>query len=124
MAPDNHGKNRNSFAFVISNRYPFPLFIHLLMCTHLNNRTLGSCPQQIPALLSCSLLWVGGDSILRHCVCSVPFTLPCTAQAHSQQSLSRYEGGIWLCLVSGGPSPLSIFWRHTAPATCPWLQPR
>lgn len=72
MVPDNHGKNRNPFALVISNHCPSHLFIHLLMCTHFNSRTPGSCPEQIPAPLPCCLLWVDGDSILRHCVCSVP----------------------------------------------------
>lgn len=66
MVPDNHGKNRNPFAFVISDHCPFQLFIHLFMCIHVNKRTLGSCPQQIPAPVSCSLLWVDGERILRH----------------------------------------------------------
>lgn len=57
MVPDNHSKNRNPFAFVISNHSAFQLFIHLFLCIHLNNRALGSCPQQIPAPLSCSVLW-------------------------------------------------------------------
>lgn len=70
VVPDNRVKNRNPFTFVISNHCSFHLFIHLVI--HLNSRTLGSCPQQIPAPLSCPLLWVDGDSILGHRVCSVP----------------------------------------------------
>lgn len=79
MVPDNHGRNRNPFAFEISSHSPFlstlpstPSRAPILLTVY-----WAPPPDVTPIYLSCSLLWVDGDVALLTLLGPRPLTPLC-----------------------------------------------
>ena len=107
MVPDNHGRNRNPFAFEISNHCSFlSTFPSTLSRAPMLSTVYWALPPDVtPTHLSCSLLWVVGDIVLLTLLGPSPLCrdatfqgmLPSAVQPQSEQGLSGRKGGFQLC---------------------------